>query len=217
MSERRVMDLRSSAKTLFDKVPGSALQKLRPIICPFDTLVEEVPYGSHVLDVGCGSGLFLGLLVAGGRVKSAIGFDASRSAIARAQIMRRNLSSPGVLEFQRRDVSDGWPEGLFDVISLIDVMHHVPKPYQPSLIQTAAKKLVPGGRLIYKDMVERPIWRASLNRLHDVLLAKDWIHYAPIADVLNWMRHAGLEPGDIRRINMYWYGHELVVAKRPKC
>ena len=35
-----------------------ALQKYRPYICPFEALIEEVPEGASVLDIGCGSGVW---------------------------------------------------------------------------------------------------------------------------------------------------------------
>ena len=40
-----------------------------------------------------------------------------------------------------------------------------------------------GGLLIYKDTASAPAWAAWVNRLHDLVLARQWIHYAPIADV----------------------------------
>src|SRR5207237_246924 len=50
-----------------------ALQVYRPYICPFEALISEVPKDATVLDIGCGGGLFLGLLDAAGRRPDAIG------------------------------------------------------------------------------------------------------------------------------------------------
>ncbi len=132
-------NVRRLATSLFDGVPGGALQRLRPLICPFDQLAQGVPVGSRVLDVGCGSGLFLGLLAGLGRIDDATGFDSNGGAIQRALQMRQRLPPPARLEFERRDVADGWPEGLYDVVSVIDVMHHVPPKQLASLIATAAQ------------------------------------------------------------------------------
>jgi hypothetical protein len=49
-----------------------------------------------------------------------------------------------------------------------------------------------GGMLLYKDMGRRPLWRAWANRLHDLLMVKEWIHYARLEDVVHWARAAGL-------------------------
>ena len=203
----------SLAQDLYRDVPASAFQKLRPLICPFDALVESIPPGARVLDVGCGSGLFLGLLAATGKLSYGLGFDTNAGAIARAEQMSQKLAGKVQLEFQQRDVSEGWPEGLFDVVSVVDVMHHVPPEHQASVIQLAATRLKPGGLLLYKDMVQRPHWRAFMNRMHDLVLARQWINYASIGDVRRWMEHADLEVGELQRFDMLWYGHELLIAR----
>lgn len=201
------------AARIYEGIPGSLLQKWRPAICPFDLLIAQVPPQSTVLDVGCGSGLFLGLLAAAGRIRSGLGFDSSAPAIARADCMRRRLPEPARLAFVHRDAAAAWPDGDFDVVCLIDVMHHVQPAQQRPLIETAIAKLRPGGTLVYKDMVRRPAWRAWMNRLHDLLLARQWIHYAPIDQVASWIRGAGLEIVHEPRCSMLWYGHEILVAR----
>ncbi len=128
--------------------------------------------------------------------------------------MRERLAKPDVLEFQLRDAAVGWPEGVFDVVLMIDVLHHVPAKHQRSLIQSAALRLRPGGVLLYKDMVRRPLWRAWMNRLHDLVLARQWIHYASIEDVQDWMVEAGFMRAQVQKFATYWYGHEMVFATR---
>lgn len=206
--------IRELAVSLYGDIPGGALQCWRPFICPFQPLLDAVPTGARILDVGCGSGLFLGLLAASGRISAGVGFDANAPAIERANRMRRKLNENDILSFERRDAAAGWPEGEFDVISIIDVMHHVAKTEQERLIRTAASRLKEGGILIYKDMVRRPWWRAGMNRLHDLLFARQWIHYAPIEEVGAWMTAAGVRPQELRAVDMYWYGHEIIVARK---
>src|SRR4051812_27234243 len=45
----------------------------RPTICPLERLVECVPKNSRVLDIGCGTGLFLFLLARNNRILSGEG------------------------------------------------------------------------------------------------------------------------------------------------
>ena len=144
------------------------LQHYRPYLCPFDRLFQHVAPSARVLDVGCGSGLFLGLLAAVGKGIRGIGFDSSAPAIAAASKMATRVGPAGAdstLEFVRLDVNDPWPAGEFDVVSIIDVMHHVPPEHQRGLFSTAVKAVTPGGKLIYKDMCRRPLWRAWANRV----------------------------------------------------
>ena len=193
-----------------------SLQHYRPFICPFEEMIGHVPTGSSVLDVGCGGGLWLGLLWASGRIRSGVGFDSSSKAIELA----RHMSAPtrvsdgpeaGQLEFRCVPVEEPWPEGPFDVVSVIDVMHHVPRASQMEVIRLAATRLRAGGVLIYKDMCSRPLWRAAANRVHDLVLARQWIRYAPVAQVERWAGEHGLKLVHSRDSQRLWYGHELRV------
>jgi 2-polyprenyl-3-methyl-5-hydroxy-6-metoxy-1,4-benzoquinol methylase len=205
----------SAARLLFSGSSfASIVQRNRPFICPFGALIAEVPGGSNILDIGCGAGLYLGLLASFGRIREGIGFDASAPAIAAAQKMARKVA-PLRLNFCERDVKEPWPDGTFDVVSLIDVMHHVPQPARETVLQRAADRVRPGGLFIYKDMADRPVWRATANRLHDLVMARQWVHYAPVEAVEAFCRSTGLELIHREDINMLWYGHEMRIFRRP--
>ena len=74
-----------------EKNLSGVIQRLRPRICPFSTLLPLFPRGSRVLDVGCGSGLWAGLLIATDRAVFVHGFDASKKAIDIARRMQSRL------------------------------------------------------------------------------------------------------------------------------
>jgi 2-polyprenyl-3-methyl-5-hydroxy-6-metoxy-1,4-benzoquinol methylase len=195
------------------------LQHWRPFICPFERLLPFVPDRSRVLDIGCGGGLFLGLLVGSGRdIASGTGFDVSAPAIDAARRMASRVERSrgrAVLRFERLDVAAPWPEGPFDVVCLIDVMHHVPPSAQRAVLEQAAAQVTPGGTLIYKDMCRRPHWRALMNRLHDLVLARQWIHYLPIDHAERSLVATGLRVTHRESANRLWYGHELRVFRKP--
>lgn len=196
--------------------PIETLNRLRPLIMPVDQLVELVPPGSRVLDIGCGAGLYLGILAASGRIQHGVGFDSSEKAIALANRMRTRLRSEHDIKFLHLAVEDEWPEGLFDVVSLVDVMHHVAPAHQVGLLKSAAAKLRPGGRFIYKDMSIEPAWMATANRLHDLLIARDWINYLPIATVRETLHGMGFTGVREVRTSRLWYMHELLVTEAPR-
>lgn len=190
------------------------MQVLRPYICPFDRLISLVPQGSCVLDVGCGAGLFLGLLAADGRITSGHGFDANSVAIDVARKMAIDSGYSERLYFESISVSKPWPVGHFDVVSLIDVMHHVPGDQRKALIASVSSHLKPGGLFIYKDMVRKPLWRAYANKLHDLIVSGERIQYAPFENVIAWAMQVNLVSVHSELINMYWYGHELCVFQK---
>lgn len=207
--------------TLFSDAPPVRRRVMahRPYICPFERLIEQVPVGATVLDVGCGAGMFLGLLAATGRRPRGFGFDSSSGAIRAALAMRgrlEELAIPADLHFERRDASAPWPEGWFDVVAVIDVMHHVPPSHHRAVFQSARDAVKPGGLLIYKDIGPRPAWRAFANRLHDLVMARQWVRYRAAADVLRWGHELGLSALLSERINRLWYGHDLLVFRRPE-
>ena len=101
-----------------------------------------------------------------GRIRSAVGFDADYVALHAAQDAAAKLLNRAPIHFEQNSADDWWPKGCFDVVSIIDVMHHVPPERQADLIAVAAEHLTEGGLLLYKDMASRPLWRAWANRLH---------------------------------------------------
>ncbi len=192
------------------------LQHWRPYICPFDSLIDATPVGARTLDVGCGGGLLLGLLVASGRIREGYGFDASQDAIKLAQQMARRAQKQcsANLTFEQRDASAGFPQGQFDVVTMVDLMHHVAPGAQQGVFQEAASRVGPGGRLVYKDMAMKPFWTAWASRAHDLLIARERIHFVPMNDVREWAQAAGLREVSFEQAWRVWYKHELCVFER---
>jgi 2-polyprenyl-3-methyl-5-hydroxy-6-metoxy-1,4-benzoquinol methylase len=195
------------------------LQHLRPYICPFEKLLVHVEKGSRVLDVGCGRGLLLalmdraGLLGRGG--EASVGFDLARSSIATARMMARRARAMGHLRFETRDAGHTWPgaDGAFDVVTIVDVMHHVPGGIRRGMLRSAAARLRRGGRLIYKDMSARS-WRSVFNTMHDLAVARELVRYTPVSMVEAWAEDAGLRRIHTEDFDVLWYGHELRVFEK---
>lgn len=191
--------------------------QLRSYICPFERLLAHVPNHASVLDVGCGGGLFLGFLAVAGKCVRGTGFDCSRPAIACARDMADRVHGQqrgSHLSFELIESGGLWPDAQYDVVSVIDVMHHVPPSQQRSFFDLAANHTAPGGLLLYKDMCRSPWWRAQANRLHDLLLARQWIHYVRVATLEHWAMENGLVLEHAESISRYWYGHELRLFRR---
>jgi 2-polyprenyl-3-methyl-5-hydroxy-6-metoxy-1,4-benzoquinol methylase len=195
------------------------MARWRPYLCPFDILIPLVKRGARVLDIGCGKGLFLAFLASLAGIAAGTGVEVSPRALHRAHIMRGNLSRrPGTapLNFVSAPTFAEWPSEPFDVVTLIDVLHHVPPPLQQQFFAAAVDRAVPsGGRIIFKDMAHRPLWANIANRVHDLLLARQWIHYVPIDVVERWAADLGLREVHRARERRLWYVHDLRVYERP--
>ena len=218
MSDLSPASLSRIARTLYTDGPRfrRALQGYRPLICPFGPLIEAVPQGARLLDGGCGSGLFLGLLAHAGRISSGYGFDASGDAIAMAERMKERHPQGHCLRFERRDAGEPWPEGEFDVVSVIDLIHHVAPGDQVAVIRKAASRVRPGGLFIYKDMTRRSRFYVMASVLHDLVFARQLIHIPPFETAAEAAADSGLVSRDHAVHNMLWYGHEMGVFLRPQ-
>ena len=222
MTDRALTSARSMAATareLFSASPflQRLAQQWRPYICPFERLMAHVPRQAMVLDVGCGAGLFLGLLAWNGYEIQGVGCDVSERAIAQAQRVALRVKSagrPGSLAFFCVNRGGDIPLGPFDVVATIDVLHHIEPSRQREFFRSAALRVKPGGILLYKDMCCRPWWRATANRVHDLLAAREAIHYVCISNVERWALEDGLRLEVADYLTRFWYGHELRVFRR---
>ena len=197
-------------------------QHMRVRIFPIEQLIAIIPPHSHVLDVGCGDGLLAGLLLdrEGGRASSVVGFDSNPKAIRNARQMAKASRFGSSAVFECTGVDSAWPtcrstaKGQFDVVTMVDIMHHLAPTLQVGIWAKVATTLRSGGLLVYKDMARKPAWMALANRLHDLVFAAQWAHYTDIGDDIKKARDSGLMERDRLEISRLWYRHNLAVLVR---
>jgi len=213
MTVTTIAELRDSIKIMYSSAGfiQRALNSSRPYICPFHTLLKHVPQNSTVLDIGCGSGLFLNLLAYRNIVNTATGIDAAKQPIITARAALKVIEPKADIIFEHRKVEEGLPDMKFSVVSMIDVIHHIDPNYQRSALESAVSRVSDNGIFLFKDIGSRPLWRAWANRFHDLLLARQWIYYVKETDVQDWIEKAGFQLVHQETINMWWYGHNLMI------
>lgn len=190
-----------------------SLVAARPTICPPEPIVDSVPQGASVLDVGCGVGAMLLTLSVADRISAGTGCDISAAAIATATQAAAAVGT-SKLSFVQTKSADDLPCGPFDAVMLIDVMHHISPSQQRGFFQACAERIHQGGRLIYKDMAEKPLWKNLFNRLHDAVVAREMIHYAPLATVKSWAEELDLTIVSEDAYSRFAYAHELLVFEK---
>jgi len=190
------------------------LVRHRPKICPFEDILPFIPKGASIFDIGCGSGF---LLYAHGMINKPrviSGVEVERqSADYTAEILHRYFPEIQI-EILCTKLLENWPDDQFDVVTMIDVLHHIPPVLQHKFFIAAAARVKPGGLFIYKDIAETPVFYSITNRVHDLIFARQWVNYFPIEKLKVTLLDSGFENiGQITR-TMYWYKHELIVFTR---
>lgn len=115
--------------------------------------------GQRVLDVGCGTGYFAGLLASAvGPSGMVIGIDPSRAMIDHA---RKRRGGPNC-QFQVGSAEKlALPDGSFDLVVSSLAMHHIPEDVRATAVREIYRVLRPGGRLLVAEMQmpRRPLQR----------------------------------------------------------
>lgn len=142
--------------------------------------------GGRILDIGTGTGRILELL--GKTAEEGVGVDMSREmlAVARARLQRADLSNCLVRQADMYQLP--YPAGMFDVVTLHQVLHYAERP--EATIAEAARVLAPNGRLVVVDFATHDREELREEHAHRRLGFED--------EAINvWFRACGLSPGDV--------------------
>jgi 2-polyprenyl-3-methyl-5-hydroxy-6-metoxy-1,4-benzoquinol methylase len=195
-------------------LPNRLLAAVRPFIARFDRVVTYIRPDMRVLDIGCGNGQLLCLAHHYAPLRSGFGVDINPAAIDAANRMAAAATIP--LTFRQGASTSDWPADTFDLVTMVDVLHHIPHGARRSLVEAALARVAPGGLFLYKDMCARPAVRRLWNQVHDLMLAQQLVVVEPIAHVVSWVTSAGFSPvASERYVGAALYGHELEVFRRP--
>lgn len=181
----------------------------RPFICPFDDLLGRIRPGESVFDVGCGSGQFCLLAARYCSPSHLWGLEIAPhlTAQARRLFQRAGIRVPHTfLEYD----GASFPSELAhaDVVTLIDVLHHIPPLRQPELLRRLHNTMKAGSRLLLKD-IEGASPLVLLNRLHDRIFAGEVGHELSASAASELARRAGFTVTSIQHRIMWGYPHFL--------
>lgn len=207
--------------SLFRDAPGWARfhTHVRWRLFPFPTLLPYVPSRGLALDLGCGHGLFSFYLALEKPNLQIVGIDPDREKIGLARDIAARRGLPN-LRF-----SVGMAEDVelppCDVVSLVDVLYLIPYDAQERLLRAAAARLSPGGRLLLKDMSERPRWKAAWGVAQELLAVRvlhithgSKFYFRREREWLELLGDLGLAARAIPLHSGYLHPHVLFVGER---
>ena len=170
----------------------------------FRQVAARIPNGARVLDVGCGPGSFLSVLVRDKPQVRAVGADIASSQIdfAREHVLPahpdRDLS---FVTLDPRAARLPFPDASFDVVTSIEVIEHLHPYVAIALLNEARRVLTSEGRLIVTTPNYRSLWpfiefaleRRSPVKYHDQHISK----FTPNA-LVKFLECAGFDALDVR-------------------
>jgi 2-polyprenyl-3-methyl-5-hydroxy-6-metoxy-1,4-benzoquinol methylase len=175
-----------------------------------ELIVDEIPRGSRHLDMGCGVGFLLALSTAFRDTGPTVGVDIDEAALDLARTVLPDEESVRLIPLDRWNAA---PEGDFDAVTLIDVLHHVPWGLRERFLTDLFSRIREGGRMIFKDIGLKPWWGAAANFMHDLVLSGERVRLTPIAQVEALAARSGLRLE--KSLDLYrMYPHQLRVFTR---
>jgi 2-polyprenyl-3-methyl-5-hydroxy-6-metoxy-1,4-benzoquinol methylase len=165
--------------------------RIRWAICPFARILPFVPDRGALLDVGCGSGLWLTYLSLEKPGLELHGVDTDPRKLAVA-----STSTVAAKARLRQASAADLPEGAFDCITILDVMCLLSDELKAQVLRACYAALRPGGTMVLKDADTSPWWK-----------------YAPMAmEELVWVRILGKTHGRPRFESVDGYRRGLEAA-----
>jgi SAM-dependent methyltransferase len=171
------------------------------------------PVVHRALDLGCGDGRLLGLVLdAHPEVVEAVAVDRSPPMLDLARERFAGDDRVRVLDADLGDAVDGF--GTFDAIVTGFALHHLPDQRKRSIAVEIAASLAPGGVFANLEVVAcaTPLLQAEFEERIGRPGGDPEDLLAPVEDQLAWLRDAGLAHVDCQ---WRWRGFAVLTARRP--
>lgn len=186
----------------------------RPFITPFHDILQLIPEGAKVLDIGCGNGAFLILISSFRNASSIAGLEIQDKVL---EIAKRLLSYINNIE-KKMELFDGsvLPVYLkeYNFVTLIDVLHHIPTNIQKEFLQEVFDKMGLGSVLIVKDIDADDKLRCYLNKLHDLIVNGEMGFELPMKRTVGILRQTGFIVESVLKKNIFVYSHFICVCRK---
>jgi SAM-dependent methyltransferase len=135
----------------------------------FADVVAGLPPG-RALDLGCGEGADAVWLAERGW--DVVAVDISETALGRAAEAASARGVADRIDFVQLDLSDGFPDGTFDLVSS-QFLHSTVRLDRGKILEKAAVALRPGGLLVIVDHGSAPPWASKLDHHHEFPSAEE--------------------------------------------
>jgi 2-polyprenyl-3-methyl-5-hydroxy-6-metoxy-1,4-benzoquinol methylase len=186
----------------------------RPLISPFDELINSLSNSESIFDIGCGSGQLALLIAEFTKAKRIGGIEINETLVANADELLNEYRNRIDINFQ---IYDGKiiPNiiGDYDVILLIDVLHHVPKEFQIKFLQEIFNKMNMGSHLIIKDINANSPF-VFFNKLHDLIFSQEIGNEVKLKSLAFEVNKIGFKILQSSKKQLYVYPHYTLILEK---
>lgn len=177
---------------------------------------QYLPKSGSILDIGCGFGMF-SLYYALSLPSSTIrGIDLNPRRIAKAQTAALKLSANNVT-YEVGNAETLQLTGGFDGIYMLDIIHHIPEEAVAPLLTQIFNQLSIGGRLIIKDVSDKPAYKRWFTWILDKAMDfRTPVNYWPPERLSALLRSIGYEVYIHSMVDVLPYPHLMYVCRRLK-
>lgn len=186
----------------------------RPLISPFDELINSLSYSESIFDIGCGSGQLALLLAEFTKAKRIGGIEINETLVANASALLKEYRDKIEISFQVYD-GKAIPDIIEDYsfILLIDVLHHIPKDFQINFLEKIFNKMKVGSQLIIKDInASSPF--VFFNKLHDLIFSQEIGNELKLNKLINEVNKIGFKVIQSSNKQLYVYPHYTLVLEK---
>jgi 2-polyprenyl-3-methyl-5-hydroxy-6-metoxy-1,4-benzoquinol methylase len=170
-----------------------------------------------LLDIGCGIGLLAHYLHACRLLERYLGLDHDARKIDAGNAAAKQAGLDGQIQLRAADAATLQP--VRGHVTMLDILHYLPRDRQPQLLRHAARHLAPNGRLILRNVIREPNWRFHATRVEEYFLrVSGWIpggaqHYPSAEEIRTPLEEAGLRVSFRPLRGRTPYNSYLVVAE----
>lgn len=184
----------------------------RPLISPLPFILNYINPKDKLFDIGCGSGALLHLAVKHANVDIADGCEISDSLLSNITKLDHPFHVTNVIKITIDDPLP--PLEDYTLVTAIDVLHHVMPEKQQFFLEEITSNTKSGTRLILADINADKSIGAFLNRIHDLMLAKQLVYPWSPSKVAYHLTRLGWNIKHHTHHRNLWYPHYVIVAEK---
>ena len=165
MSSLRFPEALAHVRRTYGSAPGSTRLHVlgRFLSCPFLRVLDHLPQGGRLLDLGAGHGIFAHLALERG----------AREAVAVEPDSRKVFLVPRRPGLRVVNAYHSALRGGFDAVTIFDVLYRLPKSDWDPLLAWVRERLAPGGVFLLKEIDPghraKALWNRAQERGADLL------------------------------------------------